>query len=149
MISWLRDFRFAIRTLSQCPAFTALVVLTLGLAIGANTAIFSLVHAVLLRPLPFGDPSRVLSVMETWKGLRGDVSGGNFADLRLANRTFERLAAVRYSSFNLSHGEEPERVVGARVTEDFFGVFGVQRERGRVFVPEEDRPGAAHVVVLS
>ena len=144
-----QDLRYALRSLRKSPGFASLAILTLGIGIGANTAIFSLVHAVLLRSLPFRDPSRVLSVMETWKGLRGDVSAGNFNDLRLANRSFERLAAVRYSSFNLSHGEEPQRVVGARVTEDFFGVFGVQPERGRVFVPEEDRPGAAHVVVLS
>jgi putative ABC transport system permease protein len=149
MSSVFQDLRYTFRGLARSPGFSAVAIATLAIGIGANTAIFSLVHAVLLRPLPFRDPSRVLSVMETWKGLRGDVSAGNFADLRLANRSFERLAAVRYSSFNLSHGEEPERVVGARVTEDFFGVFGIQPERGRVFVPEEDRPGAAHVVVLS
>ena len=149
MTSWLRDLRYAVRMLRKSPAFSALVVLTLGLGIGANTAIFSLVHAVLLRPLPFRDPARVLFVSESWKGFQGDVSAGNFAELRLANRTFERLAAVRYSSFNLSHDQEPERVAGARVTEDFFGVFGVPPERGRAFLPQEDRPGAPPVVVLS
>jgi putative ABC transport system permease protein len=149
MSAFFQDLRYALRGLLRSPGFSTIAIATLALGIGANTAIFSVVHAVLLQPLPFRDADRVLSVMETWQGRRGDVSGGNFADLRLANRSFERLAAVRYTSFNLSHGDEPQRVVGASVTQDFFAVFGIQPELGRVFVPEEDRPGAAHVVVLS
>src|SRR5437870_790655 len=98
MSTVLQDLRYAIRSLRQSPSFASLAILTLALGIGANTAIFSLVHAVLLRPLPFGHADRVVAVMETWRGRRGDVSAGNFADLRAANRSFERLAAVRYSS---------------------------------------------------
>jgi putative ABC transport system permease protein len=139
MSSFWHDVRYALRNLRSGPGFAIVAVATLALGIGANTAIFSVVHAVLLRPLPFREPDRVLAVQETWKGRQGDVSAGNFADLRLANRSFERLAAVRYGNFNLARDQEPQRVVGARVTEDFFAVFGVQPERGRVFVVAEDR----------
>ena len=149
MNALLQDVRYAVRTLFKSPGFSALAILTLALGIGANTAIFSLVHAVLLRPLPFVHAERVVSVMETWRGRRGDVSGGNFADLRAASRSFDRLAAVRYSSLNLAESDAPQRLSGARVTEDFFGVFGVQPQLGRVFRPEEDRPGAGRVVILS
>src|SRR5262245_23411423 len=149
MHTLLQDFRYAVRTFRKSAGFSALAILTLALGIGANTAIFSLVHAVLLKPLPFDRADRVVAVTETWRGRRGGVSAGNFADLRAANRSFERLAAVRYSSLNLAEKDAPRRVEGARVTEDFFGVFGVAPQRGRVFRPEEDRPGAAHVVVLS
>src|SRR5262245_6145179 len=98
----LQDFRYAIRMLMRSPGFAALAIVTLGLGIGANTAIFSLVHAVLLNPLPFANADRVVVVMETWKGRRGNVSAGNFADLKAASRSFERLAAVRYTTYNLA-----------------------------------------------
>ncbi|MEX1245554.1 MAG: ABC transporter permease [Thermoanaerobaculia bacterium] len=149
MTTIFQDLRYALRTFAKSPGFASLAILTLALGIGANTAIFSLVHAVLLRPLPFGHADRVVAVMETWRDRRGDVSAGNFADLRAASRSFDRLAAVRYSSLNLAENDAPQRVAGSRVTEDFFGVFGVGPQLGRVFRPEEDRPGAGHVVVLS
>ena len=149
MSALFQDLRYAWRGLLRSPSFALVAVSTLALGIGANTAIFSLVHAVLLRPLPFGEPGRVMLVSESWRGLRGDVSAGNFADLRRANRSFERLAAARYSSFNVSQGEQVQRIAGARVTQDFFDVFGIAPERGRQFSPEEDRPGASRVVVLS
>jgi len=145
----LQDIRYAIRTLRKSPGFSALAIATLALGIGANTAIFSVVHAVLLRPLPFAHSERVVSVRETWRGRDGGVSAGNFADLRAANRSFERLAAVRYSSLNLAESDAPQRVSAARVSEDFFGVFGVAPQLGRTFRPEEDRPGAGHVAVVS
>ncbi len=149
MSTILQDFRYAIRTLSRSPGFAALAVVTLAVGIGANTAIFSLVHAVLLNPLPFAHADRVVAVMETWRGRRGGVSAGNFADLKAASRSFDKLAAVRYATFNLAESVTPERVDGARVTEDYFDVFGVRPQRGRGFRPEEDRPGAGHVVVVS
>ncbi len=149
MSTILQDFRYAIRMLFRSPGFTALAILTLALGIGANTAIFSLVHAVLLKPLPFQNGDRVVVVMETWRDRRGNVSAGNFADLKSANRSFERLAAVRYTSYNLAEKDAPERVDGARVTHEFFDVFGVRPQMGRVFRPEEDRPGAERVVVVS
>ncbi|MFY9551622.1 MAG: ABC transporter permease, partial [Thermoanaerobaculia bacterium] len=144
-----QDVRYAMRTLRHSPGFAALAILTLAVGIGANTAIFSLVHAVLLKPLPFDHAERVVAVMETWRGRRGGVSAGNFADLKAANRSFERLAAVRYATFNLAGNDAPERVDGARITEDFFAVFGVRPQMGRAFRSEEDRPGAGRVVVLS
>src|SRR5262245_24451888 len=145
----LQDFRYAIRTLLRSPGFSALAIVTLALGIGANTAIFSLVHAVLLNPLPFANGDRVGVVMETWRDRRGNVAAGNFADLKAASRSFERLAAVRYTTYNLSGNEAPERVDGARVTHEFFDVFGVRPQMGRVFRPEEDRPGGERVVVVS
>src|SRR5689334_14548542 len=120
MRSLWQDIRYALRSLGRGPWFAATAIGTLALGIGANTAIFSLVHAVVLRPLPFPHADRVVAVMETWRGRRGGISAGNFADLRAASRSFERLAAVRYASMNLAENDAPERVQGARVTEDFF-----------------------------
>jgi putative ABC transport system permease protein len=149
MTSLTQDVRYALRGLRRSPGFAATAIATLALGIGANTAIFSLVHAVLLAPLPFGHADRVVAVMETWRNRRGGVSAGNFADLRAVSRSFDRLAAVRYSDLNLAENDTPQRVPGARVTSDFFGVFGVGPQLGRVFRPEEDRAGGEHVVVLS
>jgi putative ABC transport system permease protein len=149
MSTILQDFRYAIRTLLRSPGFAALAIVTLALGIGANTAIFSLVHAVLLNPLPFAHADRVVVVMETWRDRRGNVAAGNFADLKAANRSFDRLAAVRYTTYNLAGNDAPDRVDGARVTHEFFDVFGARPQMGRAFRPEEDRPGAERVVVLS
>jgi putative ABC transport system permease protein len=149
MSSWIQDVRYALRSFGKSPGFTAAAVATLALGIGANAAIFGLVEAVILRPLPFHQPERVVYVTETWQGRRGSVSAGNFDDLRRAARSFEALAAVRYGNVNLAESGEPERVESARVTRDFFKVFGVAPLRGRVFTADEDRPGGAPVVVLS
>ena len=144
-----QDLRYAARLLWKSPGFAAVAIGTLALGIGATTAIFSLVRAVLLEPLPFADADRVVNVMETWKGRRGNVAGGMFQDLRTRSRSFDRLAAVRYADMSFAEKDSAERVVGARVTEDFFGVFGVAPQLGRVFRPDEDRPGAEKVAVVS
>jgi predicted permease len=149
MSSWLQDVRYALRAFGRSPGFTAAAVATLAIGIGANAAIFGLVEAVILRPLPFDQPDRVVYVLETWNGRRGSVAAGNFVDLQRSARSFEALAAARYGSFNLAESGEPERVEGARVTSDFFRVFGVAPVRGRVFAADEDRPGGARVAVLS
>jgi putative ABC transport system permease protein len=149
MTTWLQDIRYAVRMLRRSPGFAVVAIGVLALGIGANTAIFSLVRAVLLDPLPFADANRVVGVMEQWRGRSGNVSAGMFADLKRSQRSFDRLAAVRYSNLNLALGEGTERVLGARVTEDFFGVFGVPPQFGRVFRPDEDRPGQNRVAVLS
>src|SRR5262245_47101692 len=141
MNTLLQDFRYAIRTLQRSPGFAAIAILTLAIGIGANTAIFSVVRAVLLDPLPFAHADRVVFVSETWRGKRGGVSGGNFADLEAANRSFDRLAAVRYVTFSLADSATPERIDGARVTGEFFDVFGARPQIGRAFVPAEDAPG--------
>jgi predicted permease len=149
MKTFLQDFRYAIRMLRKSPGFAAVAVGTLAVGIGANTAIFSLVRAVLLDPLPFGDPRRVVLVMEQWKGRRGNVAGGMFADLQRDSKSFDHLAASRYANMNLAVGDDAERVLGSRVTHEFFSVLGVPPALGRVFRPEEDRPGGERVVVLS
>src|SRR5215472_1316350 len=149
MSTLLQDFRYAVRTLWRSPGFSTIAILTLAIGIGANTAIFSVVQAVLLNPLPFAHADRVVSVSETWRGAYGSVSAGNFVDLKAANRSFERLAAARYATFNVAEGGTPERVDGARVTAGFFDVFGARPRQGRTFRPEEDRPGAERVAVVS
>lgn len=143
------DVSYALRQLRASRGFTLVAVLTLAVGIGATSTIFGAVHAVLLRPFPFGDPDRVMLVSETWQGEPSAISAGNFVDYREQATAFEHLAARRYSSFNLAEGDEPERVVGARVSHGFFDVFGAEPMLGRVFLPEEDQPGNERVVVLS
>ena len=149
MKTLLQDLRYAVRMFRKNPGFAAVAIGTLAVGIGANTAIFSLVRAVLLEPLPFGDPDRVVMVMETWRGHRGNVAAGMFADLQRDGRSFDRLAASRFANMNLAVGDEAQRVLGNRVTHEFFAVFGVPPLLGRTFRPEEDRPGGERVVVLS
>ncbi len=151
--TWLEDFmhdvRFGARTLRKNPGFTAVAVLTLALGIGANTAIFSVVNAVLLKPLAMKDSSRVVYLEEQWKDLFPNVSVGNFADVRRQNTTFENICASNNASFNLATQDSPERVQGEVATADYFPTFGVQPIAGRAFTAEEDKPGASHVVVIS
>ena len=149
MKTFLQDLRYAARMLRKSPGFAAVAIGTLALGIGANTAIFSLVRAVLLEPLPFADPERIVTVMEMWKGRRGNVAAGMLADLQRDSKSFDALAGARYANLNIALGDTSERVLGARVTRDFFTVFGVAPALGRVFRPEEDHPGGERVVVLS
>jgi predicted permease len=145
------DIRFAGRQLAKAPGFAAVAGLTIALGIGATSAIFSVVHAVVLRPLPFPEPERLMVVGEDFEG-RGrpsDVSVGNFNDWRTHATSFSALGAEQYVSINLSDHEQPERVVGGRVTHTFFTVFDVPAEHGRVFTADEDVPGRDGVVVLS
>jgi len=131
------------------PGFTVVAVITLALGIGANTAIFSLVNAVLLSPLPFAEPERLVW---TW----GEFSGGNrastsppdFLDYRAQNRSFEELAAMRFNSFNLIDAGEPERVIGSLVTANFFQALGVKLVQGRAFLPEEEQSGREQVAII-
>ncbi|HEX8696734.1 MAG TPA: ABC transporter permease [Longimicrobium sp.] len=148
----LQDLRYGARTLRRAPAFALTVVLTSALAIGANTAIFSVVDAVLLRPLPFEDPGRLARL---WGGLadgtaeRIPVSYPNFADYRSQARTLRNVAAYSPTSAVLrAPGGEPESVWGARASADLFPLLGVRPELGRAYSPEEDRPDGPPVVVL-
>jgi hypothetical protein len=146
------DFRFAARLLRKSPGFTAVAVLTLALAIGANTAIFSVVNGVLLRPLPFPEPDRLFSVARRGPdGSTPSLSVPQYAFLAEQELPFSRLTAypVFNSGFNLIEDEPPERVLGAQVTRSFFEVFGLRPALGRGFLPEEDLPGGPRVVVLS
>jgi putative ABC transport system permease protein len=144
-----QDLRFGLRTLAKTPAFTCVAVLTLGLGIGATTAIFCIVNAVLLKPLAMQDPARVVYLQEQWHGLFPDLSVGNFADVGGQNTSFANLCASHNGSFNLATESTPERVEGEYVTANYFETFGVQPIAGRVFSADEDQPGRAQVVVLS
>jgi putative ABC transport system permease protein len=146
-----QDVTYAVRVLRKNPAFTATAVLTLALGIGANSAIFSVVNAVLLRPLPFKEPGRLLLAFSTARnGNRHDVSTyPDFADWRNQNRTFSDMAAFTSRSLTVGIGEETVLVQGKRVTPNIFDVLGVQPALGRAFRPEEDRPGSTGVVVLT
>jgi len=147
--SLLQDLRFGLRMLQKNPGFTAVSVLTLALGIGATTAIFSVMNAVLLRPLAMEDPSRVVYVQEQWRDLFPGLSVGNFTDLQQQSSSFTKLCASNNASFNLATSEAPERVEGEQATGDYFATFGVQPIAGRVFTADDDRPGRAQVVVIS
>jgi putative ABC transport system permease protein len=144
-----QDLRYALRALRGAPGFTAIVLLTLALGIGANTAIFSVVNAVLLRPLPYQEPERLMLARETYgEGLVGTVSGPNFLDWRGETRSFERLAASRMRFLTAAGDGEPEEVAAAMVSADLFDLLGVPPVRGRGFVAGEDE-GRGEVTVLS
>lgn len=144
-----QDVTFAVRQLVAHPAFSLIAVLTLALGIGATTAIFSVVHAVVLRPLPVPQPEQLTFIWSEINGGQSDVSVGNYKVLEEYQRSFSSVSAIHYYSFNLSEGEGAERTLGARVTASFFEVFGVQPALGRVFRADEDQPGRDQVVVLS
>jgi putative ABC transport system permease protein len=144
-----QDLRYGTRVLRKSPSFTAVAVLTLALGIGATTAIFSVVNAVLLRPLAMQDPSRVMYLQEHWQDIFPGLSVGNFADLKKQSSSFGELSASNNASFNLEARELPERVDGEIVTANYFATFGVQPMAGRVFTAEEDMPGGPKVVVIS
>ena len=146
----LQDLRFAFRMLTKNPGFTAVAVLTLALGIGANTAIFSVVNAVLLKPLPFPQPGRLMKLEEHHAGwAEGSFTYANFADMASHTRTLEQLAAYRSWLFTLTGDTEPENVEGYRVSADFFNVLGVPAALGRTFLPQEDQVGSGNVAVLS
>jgi putative ABC transport system permease protein len=138
----LQDVRFALRQLRKNPGFTAVAVLTLALGIGANSAIFGVVDAVLLRPLPFRDPSRLVVVKPTEPGRRDDigVSYPTFLDWRIRNHVLNGLSVFREDDFTLTGRGEPAHLTGAVVSANMFSVLGVPPVIGRDFVPEEDQP---------
>jgi len=146
-----QDLRYGARTLLKQPGFTLIAILTLSLGIGANTAIFSIVNAVLLRPFPYEAPERLVILLE-----RGSAGGGfspsypNFADYRAQNTVFDSMAAVRQNeSFNFTGAGEPERLQGRLVSAEFFSTLGIKPLLGRDFLAEEDRAGATPAAILS
>lgn len=152
------DLRYALRMLGKNAGFTAVAVLTLALGIGANTAIFSVVSAVLLRPLPLKDPDRLIQLARRYVSKGGaDFYWNTGISVPLSaywikeNRVFEHMAGYDFAGpgFNLAGGSEPERLRGIRVTANFFRLVGVNPVLGRNFLPEEDYPGAERVVILS
>jgi putative ABC transport system permease protein len=151
--AWAADLKYALRVLGKNPGFAAVAVLTMALGIGASTAVFSVVNAVLLRPLPFRQPDRLMMVWEKWKshggGDRVVVSYPNFSDWKAASRSFEHMAVFAGGGVRWSVGGEPVMILGARVSGDFFPALGVQPILGRTFVPDEERASAPPVTVLS
>ena len=147
-----KDIRYAVRGLVKRPGFTVIALITLALGIGANTAIFSVVNAVLLKPLPFGNPEQLVIVWEdaAFAGFpQNTPAPANYVDWKNQNQSFSDMAATAEGSFNITGDGEPERVSAYSVTANFFPVLGVQPLLGRGFLPEEDRPGGNKVVVLS
>jgi putative ABC transport system permease protein len=153
MDDFLKDLRYGFRSLLKRPGFTCILVITLALGIGANTAIFSVVNAVLLRPLPFQDPDRLVTLWERNPKQGYDQNppaAGNYMDWRDQNRVFAQMAIYAPSKkFNLSIEDQPERIMGAAVSASLFAVLGVNPAQGRVFSPEEEQPGRDQVVLIS
>jgi len=152
METLFKDIRYGVRGLLKRPGFTAIALITLALGIGANTAIFSVVNAVLLRPLPFRDADQLVIVWEdaTFAGFpKNTPAPANYVDWKTQNQSFADMAASAETSFNLTGDGEPERVAAYSVTANFFPLFGVQPLLGRSFSNEEDRPGGNKVAVLS
>ena len=150
MTSLLLDLRHAIRVLIRMPAVTGVSVLTLALAVGLTTAVFSVVHAVLLRPLPYPDADRLVAVWEVnHRGTYSRLADPNFIDFRDRNRTFDALAKYASTVTAVAGAGEPTRETVVHVTRDFFDVLGVQPSLGRSFDSEDARFGAAPVVVVS
>ena len=149
----LEDLRYGLRILRSSPGFTAVAVLSLALGIGANTAIFSVVNAVLLRPLPYKDPQRLVTIWEVnqKQGLDWSMpSPANLAAWKQQSKLFEDFAAFQWLwTRNLTNIEEPERLQGWQVSANFFSLLGVPPVLGRSFLPEEDLPGGPRVVVIS
>jgi putative ABC transport system permease protein len=146
-----QDLRYAMRTLVKNPAFTSIAVIAIALGIGANSAIFSVVNAVLLRPLPFKNPEQLVMVWENATHLgfpKNTPSPPDFLDWQRQNTVFTGMAATAEQNFNLTGVGEPERLDGRRVSANLFDLLGVPALLGRTFVPDDARPGA-HVVLLS
>jgi putative ABC transport system permease protein len=145
-----QDIRYGFRMLLKKPGFTAVAILALALGVGANTAIFSVVNGVLLRPLPFKDSDRLVRLGEWSKQVPTmSISYPNFKDWREQNHVFEGIAATQFDSYNLTGADEPERLLGRNVSWNFFDVLGVTPAVGRSFREEEDHAGAPRVCVIS
>jgi len=149
-----QDIGYAFRALRRNPGFAAVAVLTLALGIGATTAIFNVVYATLLKPLPYTNPDELVAIYVYVPQLQSKfpslpVRPVDFEEFRQSNSVFSGMAAIRERDFNLTDGGEPERLYGARVSASLFPLLGVQAELGRTFLAEEDTPGRDAVVLIS
>ena len=150
MESITKDIRYGLRGLLKRPGFTAIVVLTLALGIGASTAIFSVVNSVLLRHLPYRTAERIVSIEElSPEGKLIQTTSANFLDWRAQNTVFEHLAAIRRTTTNLALPDQAERLDLAQTSADFFDIFGVTPQYGRLFMPQDEQAGHVPVVVVS
>ncbi|HEV2418571.1 MAG TPA: ABC transporter permease [Terriglobia bacterium] len=151
--TFLQDARYGLRQLRRNPGFTAVAVITLALGIGANTAMFSVIYEVLVKPLPYPQPNRIIWVARTQPPFPPHwelpFSGPNYLDLARLNHSFQYMAAMFYGDFSLTGHGEPQRVIGEQVTADFFRVLGIQPVVGRSFLPGEDQAGHELEAVLS
>src|SRR5215472_18407089 len=153
MNTLIADLRYGLRVLSKNPGFTVVAVLTLALGIGANTAIFSVLDAVLLRPLPYSEPQQLVKLWSRFTGIglpndQNDVSAPEFRDFQQLNQSFSDIAAINGGTFNIGLQGSPARVVGATVSPSLFHILGVQASLGRTFLQEEGEPGHDHEVLL-
>ena len=152
MENLLQDVRYGFRTLAKNPSFTAVAILTLALGIGANTAIFSVVENLLLRPLPYPQPERLVEIANTYlpQVPKAGLSPGDYADWRRENASFSEMGAhaINSQGFNLSGDGEPQRVEAGYADSGLFPMLGIRLAAGRAFFPEEDRLGSAPIVVL-
>ncbi len=145
-----QDVRYGLRTLLKKPGFTMIAILTLALGIGANTAIFSIVNAVLLKPLPYPNADRVVAIQEfNSTGRRSQSTPANFLDWRAQNSVFEQMAAIFTRNANLTGAGDPERISVATVSASFFQVLGTQPIRGRDFAPDDEQAGHAPVAIIA
>src|SRR5262245_1001247 len=146
----LQDLRYGIRMLLKHPGFSLIAIITLALGIGANTAIFSVVNAVLLRPLPYEQADRLVFLRERHPNYdEMSISYPDFVDWRAGNNVFEHIGVFNYGSYNLTGSGEPERLRVIRASADLLSALRVRPAAGRLFTNEEDRPGAPDVVLLS
>ena len=154
-VNWIQDFiqdlHFGLRMLCKSPVFTAVAILTLALGIGANTAMFSVVQGVLLAPLPYSDPDRLVVIWESNPQFKQVVwsSYPNFRDWRRSARSFQQMAAVRWLHYDLTNPGAPEHILAAEVSSSFFDTLGVELPLGRSFSPQEDQRGGSRVVIIS
>ncbi len=150
-----RDIRFGMRSLLHSPVFSIVTILSLALGIGANTAIFSVVNGLLLRPLPYPESERIVDVwhkppQQSFPGLdKFSVSPANYLDWKAQSSVFEQIATYTYSGFSLSTTNEPLPLIGAAVSSDFFSVLRTNASQGRTFIPDEEQPGRDQVAVIS
>jgi putative ABC transport system permease protein len=149
MDSIIRDIRYGVRGLLKHPGFTAIVVITLALGIGASTAIFSVVNSVVLRPLPYRTADRIVAIQELDPdGKRGQSTSANFYDWRQQNTVFEHLSAIKITTTNLALSDHAERIDLAQTNADFFDIFGITPQYGRLFIPQDEQAGHEPVVVV-
>src|SRR4030095_7672846 len=150
MDSLIKDIRYAFRILIKRPGFSAVVILTLALGIGANAALFSVVNGVLLNPLPFPDPDQIVTIHQSKPNFEtGAIPYLNFVDLQRENRTLSSMAISRSAGFTLIGAGEAERVNARMISADFFNVLGVKPTFGRTFMAEDEKQGAAPVALIS
>src|SRR5687768_7408741 len=148
----MSHLRFTLRRLAHAPAFTVVVVLTLALGIGANSAIFSVVNGVLIEPLPFEDPDRLVQIGHEYRTMKVDapVDAPGYFDYTAQNTVFASTALITGWNANLTGGGgEPERLIGSRVTASYFPTHGVEMQRGRGFLPDEEQLGNHRVAIIS